>query len=651
MLKIMTNMIVNVAKRCGICVVMLFAGATQSIVAETVTGVLTQKNVDDANGQLTINGEVVVNSTISITQALTVTGNGSAKIVSKTDGVTFDLQSGANNISFDGISFVGSQRSSDSDFFKITVANTVPSFVNCTFADCGSEGCYAINVSSGGANINSCKFSGSVGEDVYVGTKKVNVSGNNIVKFRIKTRSDGTPNYVNIVGDLTNEAPMEIYYDLPDGCMGSDKTIVVDGCNDVAKFISGKSDLRVVTKGNSGLAVIPKLDFIPGALYNIKNQVSGTSLLLGEPSQSYMVGLGESGQVGAAKINEGATGYRILSPCGGVFVYKAIDYTPMPFVENDQDYDMEIWPKGNSFAIICVIKDGEDFGQQYIAYDDTSAGYDILPLDNCEDKALWEITQLPDGAIVDVPREVSMPNCVWKEGEMYVASSVSLSDDAGFACFHEVTARSLKFSRVFKTGWQGLSVPFKLDIVDFDDRGIGSVWQIDKAEMQGEGMLALRLKKAESVEPNMPYLIFVTNPGTYTFEKYGCQVYPHSQAESSLAEVGNIACELSCVYDFTEVPVSQDDSYTKTYALSGGEFKRPQSEGIMLKPYRVLLTVTTTGEHPMRVAVKTDDISGLDIDAIEMAPANEQWYDLNGRPAPSGTHGIIISPSGKLFVR
>lgn len=655
MLKNMTKTGMSAAKRFGLCATLLLGCVVESLSAITVTGQLTQENVNEANGELTISGEVVVNEKITIDNALTIKGNNSAKIVSKSSKLTFDLRSGADNISFEDIAFDGSQRTGTSSFIQVTAEHTVWSFVNCTFTDCGVEGYYPLRViNGGGVNLTDCKFFGSVGEDVFVGTKYVNVKGNNSIKFRMKTRTDGTPedgtpNPVHVDGELSNEEPMAIYYDLPDGCMDSEKTKVVVGCADVSKFVSGKSDLRVVPKGDNSLALIPKVDFDPEYLYTIKNIEAGKSLLLGEITQDYEVGLGLEAQVGGAKIEEGTSGYRILSPCGGVFVFKSVNYIPKPFVVSDQDYDMEIWPHDNYYAIRCFVKGGDGSDQYFLAYDDISAGYEIQLIDDLVDKALWEITKLPAGAIVDVPREVSVPNCAWKDGDEYKTSSVELTEDKGFACFHEVSSQSLKFTRVFKTGWQGLSVPFDLELNDFTE--IGTVWQIDKAETSVDGTLALRLERAESVEANRPYLIYVNKPGTYTFTKYACQVYPHSQAETSVASTDNIVCELSCVYDFTEVPVSDDDSETKTYALSGGEFKRPQSDGIKLKPYRVLLTVTTSGAHPLRVAVKTDDLSGIDFDLIEEAPTNEQWYDLNGRPASAGARGLLISPSGKVIVR
>lgn len=166
------------------------------------------------------------------------------------------------------------------------------------------------------------------------------------------------------------------------------------------------------------------------------------------------------------------------------------------------------------------------------------------------------------------------------------------------------------------------------------------------------GKLSLSIVEVEEFEPNTPYLIKVLNPGTMEVEKEGCALCPSTGLQPTVAETDNVKCELSCVYDFTEVHYSDgENGKPKTYALAGGSFKRPDPErgGVAtVKPYRVMLTVASKGSTPpARIEVVTDGGTTV-IEAIETESETQQWYDLNGRPA---TRGLLISSAGKVLKR
>ncbi|MDE7377135.1 MAG: hypothetical protein K2N16_09840 [Muribaculaceae bacterium] len=144
----------------------------------------------------------------------------------------------------------------------------------------------------------------------------------------------------------------------------------------------------------------------------------------------------------------------------------------------------------------------------------------------------------------------------------------------------------------------------------------------------------MNLVEAEKFEPNKPYLLKVEHPGTLSVTKSECVVSPSATIQPAVAETANARLELSCVYDFTEVPYTTSTDTQKAYALSGGVFKRPASAGVKVKPYRVMLTVTSTGDAPARIAVKTGRDEEVTIfETVETESTQQQWYDLSGRPA------------------
>lgn len=346
----------------------------------------------------------------------------------------------------------------------------------------------------------------------------------------------------------------------------------------------------------------------------------------------------------------GETGWQILSPCGGVLVYnwEKSDYRFV--VLEESDFDMEIEPYDDCFTIICIV-----YGElQYVSSNDTWVS--ALELDPSDTKAQWEIIPLPAGAIIDVPKRVEMANRTFESGDPYdpnyYATKIELSDAMGFACAHEVIAEELTFTRELKAGWQGFCAPIALARADWEPFGklyrLGEA--IEETDADGKVTISLRLVETEEFEPNKPYLLNVENQGTLSVSREECLVKPSGTIQSDATETTNARLELSCVYDFTEVPYTTNDAAIKAYALSGGVFKRPTSAGVKLKPYRVMLTVTSTGEHPARIAVKTDsDEEVTIIEAIEPEHVQPQWYDLNGRPATQASRGLLISPASKTI--
>lgn len=312
---------------------------------------------------------------------------------------------------------------------------------------------------------------------------------------------------------------------------------------------------------------------------------------------------------------------------------------------------MDIELKGDYYVISFVSSDATVFyfgaesnGSGIIPYSDS----DISNKNNDPDIVLWEIIPLPDGAIIDVPSmEVEMPNRTYKVNDWpfnYYASSIELSDAMGFACAHDVITNNLTFTRTLKPNWQGLCAPFKLDKADWEQ--FGTLYKLDKLVEESDGTLSLSLAEVDEFVPNTPYLIYVTKEGTINTKKdIECVVSPSIGLQPAVVETDNVKCELSCVYDFTEVPMSDKSDAIKTYALSKGAFKRPSESGVKVSPYRVMLTVTSKGSAPERIAVKTDDGTTV-IDVIETESETQQWYDLNGRPA---TRGLLISPAGKVL--
>lgn len=257
---------------------------------------------------------------------------------------------------------------------------------------------------------------------------------------------------------------------------------------------------------------------------------------------------------------------------------------------------------------------------------------------------------MPDGAIVDVPGMVEDVNRTYKIGndDFYAASAIELSETMGFACAHEVYADKLTYKRELKENWQGLCAPFRLDKADWEQ--FGPLYRLDNVVEDENGKLSLSIVEVEEFEPNTPYLIKVLNPGTMEVDKEGCALCPSTGLQPTVAETDNVRCELSCVYDFTDVQYSDgENGRPKTYALAGGSFKRPNPEkGATVKPYRVMLTVASKGSTPpARIEVVTDGGTTV-IEAIETESETQQWYDLNGRPA---TRGLLISSAGKVLKR
>ena len=240
-----------------------------------------------------------------------------------------------------------------------------------------------------------------------------------------------------------------------------------------------------------------------------------------------------------------------------------------------------------------------------------------------------------------------------------------------FYCPEPFRAQRISYTRNFQQhtvigtsrGWEGLTLPFPVQTITHATQGQITPFRNDGSnkhfwlrQMRDNG-----LTYAQTIEPNVPYLIAMPNSTEYysefnlsgrvTFSAENTEVYSSENKQ----QVGTN--EIILIPTFTRVAASDD-----VYALNVGNARDGYAEGSVfirnsreVRPFEVYTNHMRVGGArprfiPVNATTNNETVGIKDIEHSTMN--NEQWYSVDGRQLQGEpkTKGVYIQ-KGKKVVR
>ena len=240
-----------------------------------------------------------------------------------------------------------------------------------------------------------------------------------------------------------------------------------------------------------------------------------------------------------------------------------------------------------------------------------------------------------------------------------------------FYCPEPFRAQRISYTRNFQQhtvigtsrGWEGLTLPFPVQTITHATQGQITPFRNDGSNKHFwlRRMTDNGLTYAQTIEPNVPYLIAMPNSTEYydefnlsgrvTFSAENTEVYSSENKQ----QVGTN--EIILIPTFTRVAASDD-----VYALNVGNARDGYAEGSVfirnsreVRPFEVYTNHMRVGGArprfiPVNATTNNETVGIKDIEHSTMN--NEQWYSVDGRQLQGEpkTKGVYIQ-RGKKVVR
>ena len=239
-----------------------------------------------------------------------------------------------------------------------------------------------------------------------------------------------------------------------------------------------------------------------------------------------------------------------------------------------------------------------------------------------------------------------------------------------FYCPEPFRAQRISYTRNFQQhtvigtsrGWEGLTLPFPVQTITHATQGQITPFRNDGSnkhfwlrQMRDNG-----LTYAQTIEPNVPYLIAMPNSTEYydefnlsgrvTFSAENTEVYSSENKQ----QVGTN--EIILIPTFTRVAASDD-----VYALNVGNARDGYAEGSVfirnsreVRPFEVYTNHMRVGGArprfiPVNATTNNETVGIKDIEHSTMN--NEQWYSVDGRQLQGEpkTKGVYIHKGKKII--
>ena len=239
-----------------------------------------------------------------------------------------------------------------------------------------------------------------------------------------------------------------------------------------------------------------------------------------------------------------------------------------------------------------------------------------------------------------------------------------------FYCPEPFRAQRISYTRNFQQhtvigtsrGWEGLTLPFPVQTITHATQGQITPFRNDGSnkhfwlrQMRDNG-----LTYAQTIEPNVPYLIAMPNSTEYydefnlsgrvTFSAENTEVYSSENKQ----QVGTN--EIILIPTFTRVAASDD-----VYALNVGNARDGYAEGSVfirnsreVRPFEVYTNHMRVGGArprfiPVNATTNNETVGIKDIEHSTMN--NEQWYSVDGRQLQGEpkTKGVYIQKGKKII--
>jgi len=221
---------------------------------------------------------------------------------------------------------------------------------------------------------------------------------------------------------------------------------------------------------------------------------------------------------------------------------------------------------------------------------------------------------------------------IWDNFHLYYygsAIAVELDEATGSSYTEDIDNANVTLKKTIFEGWNTITIPFAASAADFKGTEL--------YKYTGDDETTLKFEPANSIEPNVPYLIKATEAtngaGTFTFK--GITV----KAATDLTTEGS---NYNFLGTYQEATVADGD-----YILGEDAFYRSNG-GNKVKAYRAYIQKKSGGENA-RLTIFIDG-KATAIDTIDgEAIGNADIYNLAGQKVKNAQKGVYIQ-NGKKFV-
>ncbi|MBP5713339.1 MAG: BspA family leucine-rich repeat surface protein [Prevotella sp.] len=231
-----------------------------------------------------------------------------------------------------------------------------------------------------------------------------------------------------------------------------------------------------------------------------------------------------------------------------------------------------------------------------------------------------------------------------------VAKEIVLTDatsgNNNFFCPEPFRAERISYTRNFQQrteigtsrGWESLTLPFTVQTITHATQGQISPFRNDASNKHFwlRRMTSNGLTYAQTIEPNVPYLIAMPNSTDYfdEFNLAGRVTFSAENVEIPRTEFGRYATnEIQLVPTFTRVAASDS-----IYALNVGKAQEGWVEGSVfiknsreVRPFEVYSKHLRTNARPRFIPVNAKiNIEDTGINDVEMDATEGDWYTIEG---------------------
>ncbi len=223
---------------------------------------------------------------------------------------------------------------------------------------------------------------------------------------------------------------------------------------------------------------------------------------------------------------------------------------------------------------------------------------------------------------------------IWDNFHLYYygsAIAVTLDEDTGTSYSEDIENANVTLKKTILPGWNTITIPFEATAETFGDL-------LYKYSYDEDGILYF--ETAETIEPNVPYLLSATENGTGEYTFNGVTVKAANEVTMTT---------LGTNYDFAgiyqEATVAEGD-----YILGDGAFYR-SAGGNKVKAYRAYIKAKSDDPSNARLKISINGVVTA-IDTIDgQAVNNAAIYNLSGQKVEKAQKGIYIQNGKKVVVR